>query len=310
MRIVLESVKKEIENGRDCVLATIIAANGSSPRGKGAMMAVGADGLLAGSVGGGKVEGLALQQAANCLKNRASCAKKYVLRQSGEDAIGMACEGDVTLYFDYACPADLPRFQTMLEDLESYRPGSYAIETTEFGRIDIPYEYSDRALVYGGGHIAAALVPLLSRLNFSVWVLDDREAFSSPARFPDAAKTILCDYEKLSDYLSFRDEDYHIVVTDGHMHDFAVENQILRHDAVYYGAIGSRKKTKAVNAMLREAGISEEVIALVHAPIGLDIKAKTPAEIAVSIASELILERAKHREGLAFYERAGCPMKL
>ena len=274
------------------------------------MMVVGQDGLLTGSIGGGKVEGLALLQAAECLTSRTSLTKKYILQQTGEDAIGMACGGDVTVFFDYVCPEDTQRFQMMLEDLDAYRSGSYHIEAEEIGTVDIPYEYSDRALVYGGGHIALSLVPLLAQLNFSVWVLDDRPDFSSPDRFPEAAKAILCNYEKLADHVSFRDNDYHIVITDGHAHDFTVENQILRSEAAYYGAIGSKKKTKTVNEMLREAGISEERIAVIHAPIGLDIKAKTPAEIAVSIASELILERAKKREGLGFYEKAGCPMKL
>ena len=255
------------------MLVTIIDAKGSSPRGKGAAMAVDESGLLAGSVGGGKVEALALQQAAECLKTQSSCVRNFVLQPYGDEAIGMACGGEVTLSFEPLAQTDAARLLAMLDALKE-----------------------ERVLIYGGGHVGHALAPLLRSIDFSVWVLDDRPTFALPERFPAADRVLLCDYDRLFDFADIRDGDYHVVVTDGHQHDFAVENQILRHPFAYVGVIGSRKKTKAVNDRLRDAGIPEETLAKIHAPIGLDIKAKTPAEIAVSIAAELIAERAKLRE--------------
>ena len=310
MRAIMQKLVEELKAGRSCVLVTIVRDSGSSPRGKGSMMLTGEQGLLCGSVGGGKVEALALLQAADCLAERRSCAREYVLREEGAEAIGMACGGDVTMHFEYADTSCCEKFVRILSDLDDGREGIYRVDAEGFGVFDIPYTFSDRAILYGGGHIALALADLLVRLDFRVWVVDDRPAFAAVERFPTAEKVICCDYARLSDKIAFQDSDYHVVITDGHRHDFTVQEQLLRHKAAYVGCIGSRRKTAAVRDMLLASGIPEEQIGRVHGPIGLDIKAKTPAEIAVSIAAEMILERAKAREGLTEYANTGCPMMM
>ena len=102
-------------------------------------------------------------------------------------------------------------------------------------------------------------------------------------------------------------EDYVVIMTNGHEHDFQCEVQVLRRETAYVGVIGSRKKTAYVNQRLREAGIPEEKIAFVHTPIGTAIKAVTPEEIAVSIAGEMICVRATRREAAGEVHH-GCPM--
>ena len=122
--------------------------------------------------------------------------------------------------------------------------------------------------------------------------------------FPTAEEIICGDFTSIKDHLTVTEEDFVVIMTNGHMHDFHVEEQILRGPFAYVGVIGSRTKTASVNQRLREAGIPEESIAPIHTPIGTAIRAVTPAEIAVSIAGEMILCRAERRGD----KPHGCPM--
>lgn len=171
----------------------------------------------------------------------------------------------------------------------------------------MPLPIRERALVFGGGHCAQALVPLLTTVGFRVTVMDDRAEYAVEEHFPDAEAVICGEYLKLSDYLTIMPSDYVVIMTNGHSHDLDVQKQVLKNPPAYVGAIGSKSKKAFVNAKLREAGFSDEVIGMVHSPIGTAIKAVTPEEIAVSIAGEMIYERALLREtcGVEFH---GCPM--
>ncbi|MFR0768790.1 MAG: XdhC family protein [Dysosmobacter sp.] len=147
-------------------------------------------------------------------------------------------------------------------------------------------------MIFGAGHIARALVPLLRSVEFRPVVYDDRPALADPAAFPDAERVVCGDFRNIAGTLPLSPEDYVVVMTSGHLHDLEIQEQILRQELAYVGVIGSRAKIAAVNARLREAGISEEKLCTVHTPVGTPIKAVTPAEIAVSIAGEMIYERA------------------
>jgi len=136
-------------------------------------------------------------------------------------------------------------------------------------------------------------------------VYDDRPALADPAAFPDAERVVCGDFRNIAGTLPLSPEDYVVVMTSGHLHDLEIQEQILRQELAYVGVIGSRAKIAAVNARLREAGISEEKLCTVHTPVGTPIKAVTPAEIAVSIAGEMIYERACRREAPAHH---ACPM--
>ena len=137
--------------------------------------------------------------------------------------------------------------------------------------------------------------------------VDDRPELVTRERFPTADAVVCCDLDHLADAVPVGGEDYVVVMTNGHSHDFAVQEQVLRGQYAYIGVIGSRAKTASVNARLRAAGIREEAIAAVHTPIGTAIKAVTPEEIAVSIAGEMICVRATRREK-AGVQLHGCPM--
>ena len=165
----------------------------------------------------------------------------------------------------------------------------------------------ERAILFGAGHCALALAPLLQTVGFRVTVFDDRSDLLTDDRFPSADALICGDFTKIGDSVTVGEDDYIVVMTSGHSHDFEVQEQVLRHPLAYIGVIGSRAKTASVNARLREAGVAEDAIAAIHTPVGTAIKAVTPEEIAVSIAGEMIYERAVRREK-AGYKPHSCPM--
>ncbi|ADL04719.1 XdhC family protein [Lacrimispora saccharolytica] len=150
--------------------------------------------------------------------------------------------------------------------------------------------------IFGGGHVAQELVPVLEHVGFRCTVFDDRPEFANEKLFPQAEKTIAGDYERIFDYLQIRECDYICVMTRGHQSDYLVQRQVLTKSACYIGVIGSRRKLETLAEKLMADGVSREQIDSCHSPIGLEIYAETPAEIAISVAGELIAVRAQ-REG-------------
>ena len=146
--------------------------------------------------------------------------------------------------------------------------------------------------------------------EWASYIMDLLEEYGvAKGDLPEAEAAVCGDYTRIADGLELTAEDYAVVMTSGHRHDFEVEEQLLRRPLAYVGVMGSRTKTAYVNGRLREAGIPEEAIRRVRTPIGTAIKAVTPEEIAVSIAGELIYERALRREAAGTAEH-GCPSHL
>lgn len=146
--------------------------------------------------------------------------------------------------------------------------------------------------VFGGGHVARELVPVLARVGFRCVVMDDRKEFANDERFPDAERNIVGNFERIADYLTVKAEDYVCVMTRGHEFDYLIQRQMLASRPRYIGVIGSKNKIAAVTKRLMEDGFSREEAESCHMPIGMKIHAETPAEIAISIAGELIAVRA------------------
>jgi len=155
-----------------------------------------------------------------------------------------------------------------------------------------PLTKAERVYVFGGGHVSQELVPLLSHLGFSCFVFDSLQKFANKELFPTTDGVVVGDFENISASVDITEKDYVVVMTRGHSSDLTVQAQALLLKPRYIGVIGSRTKIALVSQKLREQGFSQEEIDSVHTPIGIDIKADTPAEIAVSIAAELIMTRA------------------
>ena len=155
--------------------------------------------------------------------------------------------------------------------------------------MDIP-----RLIVFGAGHIAEPLVKICSLLDFSITVVDDREDFLNFEKFPNADQLLALKYREFFTNSEIKENDYLVIITRGHQYDYQVLKNVIRSKASYIGMIGSSKKIKNVYDKLLEKGFTEEELAEVKAPIGLDIASETPAEIAISIAAEIIaLRRGK-----------------
>ena len=147
------------------------------------------------------------------------------------------------------------------------------------------------AVVCGAGHVGRAVAPLLAGLGFRVVVVDDREDFASAERFP-GAEVVVRPFDGALAAVGVDERAYVVIVTRGHVHDLDVLVQALRAGARYVGVMGSRAKRARMYAALRDAGFDEETIGRIHSPIGVAIGAETPAELAVSIAAELVQARA------------------
>jgi xanthine dehydrogenase accessory factor len=159
-----------------------------------------------------------------------------------------------------------------------------------------PLVRAGKVVIFGGGHIAQELVPVLAHVGFRCTVVDDREEFATRKLFPMAEEVIVGNFERVMESVVITWNDYVVIATRGHNYDFVVLEQVLRTDAYYIGMIGSRQKIASTNARLLEAGILQQAIDRVFTPIGTPIKAETPAEIAISIAGELIMVRADRLE--------------
>ena len=285
MKELLLLIKERVNRNEPVVLVTITESSGSTPRGKGARMLVGkgTDGTfvrLWGSIGGGLPEHLAIEEAGKLLQTCISgpgpaggLIRKYALHPAEAADLGARCGGEISVSFRHVEAGG----DGFLEELEN--------------------EIVSRGFVYifGGGHISQELLPLLVRLDFRCVVFDDREEFSKPDLFPGAEKVILGDFKNIQKHITLTEKDYAVILTRGHLWDLEAFSFALESPANYIGVIGSKSKHEFVRGQLLERGFGQELIsaARVHAPIGLKINSDTPAEIAVSIAAELIMCRAR-----------------
>lgn len=328
----LESIVQTLKQQHSLILVSVLSSSGSTPRGAGAMMLVFEDGHTEGTIGGGAVEHAAEQHAQELLKKHSSDTVGYRLNKNDVASLGMICGGDVTVYFQYLHGEEnLPLFLYLL-DAYSRNKNSWLIRKIEhhmvtamavcddsglhFGEgIEIdqvssllktraiyqtgepayyvePVTRAGSVYVFGGGHVSQQLVPVLAHIGFSVIVFEDRKAFADPALFPGAKEVILGDFRNISDFITLTEEDYAVIMTRGHQADFEVLAQVLKLPLSYIGCIGSRSKIAITKQRLNALGFPENIYDRVHSPIGMDIKAETPEEIAISVAAELIHHRA------------------
>jgi xanthine dehydrogenase accessory factor len=156
-----------------------------------------------------------------------------------------------------------------------------------------PVNFAGKVFIFGGGHVAQALAPVLNSVSFRCVVFDNREEFVSRELFPNALDLITGDYDCVEEKLTVSSRDYIVIVT--HAYDLVVLRQIIGKNCAYVGVIGSKTKAAALKQQLAQEGVSEETLSKINTPIGLKIKSETPEEIAVSIAGEMILRRAERR---------------
>src|SRR5680860_199222 len=198
-------------------------------------------------------------------------------------------------------------FQRVAEAIAEGKPGvvltvmrAEGVENQQF--ID-PLEGSPRMIILGGGHIAQPLATMASLSGFSVTLVDDRPIFAYKERFPTAEQVICATFSKALAEMAWLANTYVVIVTRGHRWDEECLRGVIEKPLDYLGMIGSLRRVKAVLEKIVEEGFSSEAAESVHSPIGLNIGAQTPAEIAISIMAEIINQRRGGKAAIAAMKR-------
>ncbi len=327
-QLFLEIVNAAKEN-RALVLVSIVENAGSTPRGAGAKMLVLEDGQSLGTIGGGAIEFEAQKTAKEVLETKQNCMRTFHLSQQDVAQLGMICGGQATVYLQYLNPENsfaIQAYQKALHCLDE-REEFVLLTNIESGKVWVlqpndtsqtPVSYADivepcthlydngqyvadpfharsRALIFGMGHVGAELVPVLQHLDFYTVAMDDRPEFLTREHLPAADERKMVDFSRALDGFELTAHDYIVILTRGHMHDYSVLRLAVHTKAGYIGVIGSRTKVALSLQKLREESVLEEDIARIHAPIGVPLGGRTPQEIAISIAAEMIRVRSGYK---------------
>jgi xanthine dehydrogenase accessory factor len=242
--------------GQKCALATIVDVRGSIPSYESAKLLVREDGSMIGTIGGGCVEAEVWNAARDVIETE---KPKHLSFNLGQDAAydnGLICGGQLDVFVEPVLP--LPR-----------------------------------AFIFGAGHISKSLSKVATLAGFGTVVVDNRETFANRERFPEAVEVHAEEYEEIFPRLPINETSYVIIVTRGHRDDMRVLKLAMGTTARYVAMIGSKRKVINVIRELMKEGISREAFERVHAPMGLDIGAISPEEIAISVAAEMIAVRRK-----------------
>jgi len=256
MTEILKEALRRIDKGEIIALVTIVETKGSTPREAGAKMMVDKDGLISGTIGGGITEAKVIEEVKQALKEgKGKLITYHLTKEQAALDEGAICGGEMKVFIDVLQP-------------------------------------KEEVLIFGAGHIAVYVSKLMKMIGFKVTVIDDREEFANKERFPEADEIIAEDIKKALSHLKITPSTYIIVVTRGHLKDEEALDSVIRSNAAYIGMIGSRKKNTTVFQHLEKQGVSAQELKKVHTPIGIDIGAQTPEEIAVSIIAEIIKVRS------------------
>jgi xanthine dehydrogenase accessory factor len=298
--------------GRGAVLATVVETWGSAPRPVGSQLAISGEGDMAGSVSGGCVEGAVVVEAMEAVGTGQAQMLEFGVSDDEAFAVGLACGGRIRVWLE---PVGRALPEAMLADLVAARaartPVAYVVNTaTGERRLDDAGPWAERfradrsgmeedgatfvhvhnpplrMIVVGAVHIAQALVPMARMAGYDVSLVDPRPAFAQETRFPGEA--VVEDWpDEALDALAPDARTAVVTLTHDPKLDDPAILRALDTDIFYLGCLGSTRTHAKRVARLREAGVSEDAIARIHAPVGLDIGARGPAEIAVSILAEV-----------------------
>lgn len=250
---ILQDLAKLEEAGEPGAMCTIIETHGSTPRHAGSKMLVYADGSFRGTVGGGEIERRVYNEALAALEDGKTRLLRYQMVDPERGDPGV-CGGEVVVFVEPVLPPPT-------------------------------------LVVIGGGHVGKAVAHLAKWLGFRVAVSDDRPEFCTKEANPDADILIPVTMQELPQHLKITPQTYLVLTTRGVTIDVPGLPALLDTNAGYIGVIGSRKRWVTTKKALEDAGVSEEQISRVKSPIGIDIRAETPEEIAVSIMAEVIRAR-------------------
>jgi xanthine dehydrogenase accessory factor len=255
---IYEHIVKLRQQGRRGTVATIVSAQGSIPSFKTAKMLVRDDGSIVGTIGGGCVEAEVWQAAREVMESEKPRTLTFHLNQNPKYDTGLVCGGTLDIFLEPILPVA-------------------------------------NLYIFGAGHVALHLYKMANNAGFDVTVIDDRDAYANRERFADAKDVMAEDFDQAMARLAPNDSSYIVIVTRGHRDDMRVLRWAVQGPARYIGMIGSKRKAITIFRELVKEGLAENLFDRVYAPVGLDIGAVTPEEIAISITAELIAVR-RHAE--------------
>lgn len=240
--------------GQKCAVATIVQVNGSIPSYESAKMVVREDGSMAGTIGGGCVEAEVWNAAREVIASERPKQMKFSLGQDAAYDNGLICGGQLEIFIEPVVP-------------------------------------NPKAFIFGAGHISKSLSKVANLAGFASIIVDNRESYANQDRFPEAEQVLAEEYSDVFPKLDIRDTSYVIIVTRGHRDDMLVLQWAVNTPARYIAMIGSRRKVISVIKELEREGLPHGAFERIHAPMGFEIGAITPEEIAVSVVAEMIAVR-------------------
>ena len=255
MSLIYQSLVEIEKNNDSAALCTVVKSEGSTPRHVGSKMLVYPDGRFIGTVGGGELESRVIKAAIESIRNGKAQNLSYTMADPSRGDPGV-CGGTLEVFVEPILPPAL-------------------------------------IVVIGGGHVGKAVVHLAKWLGFRVAVSDDREEFSNPESVPGADAYYPVPMGKLTEHLNVTRQTYLVITSRGSPIDSAGLPSLLDSDAAYIGVIGSKRRWLTTVKALKEQGVSDEKIQRVHSPMGIELNAETPEEIAVSIMAEILMLRDK-----------------
>ena len=258
---IYEQIVELRRQGRRGAVATIVNVRGSIPSFHTAKMLVRDDGSIMGTIGGGCVEADVWQAAREVMESEKARTLKFDLNQDPKYDTGLVCGGTLEVFVEPVLPPAI-------------------------------------LYVFGAGHVALHLCQAAANAGFEVTVTDDRSSYATKERFPTAREVLAGDFDETTQKLDPSESSYIVIVTRGHRDDMRILRWAVQTRARYVGMIGSKRKVIEIFKTLKQEGVPAHLFDRVHAPVGLDIGAVTPEEIAVAITAELIAVRRQASEGL------------
>lgn len=350
MKTITQHITAALEKGKKFAVATILANHGSTPGTPGNKMLVFEDLTIEGTIGGGLVESLVIDESVRLIRRQACRIKEFTLDHDMKDGLDMICGGALNVLIE-TFDSPLAEYEIIFKRIEELeRKGEKGflvsrisgISRSEFslskcaatpdGKVtgtnmlppallkkilenrfqgSAPVLHNENLeeyiietiqpkeciFIFGAGHVGLQLAKAAHIADFNTVVIDDRKEFANQERFPNALKVIAVDHFSHA-FARLRDEgfeidrnSYIVILTRGHLHDQIVLDAALQTAPAYTGMIGSRTKRDKIYRNLLKKGVSQDLLDSVYSPIGLDIKARTPGEIAVSIMGEIIEKR-------------------
>jgi len=251
---IYEEVVRLRRLGQKCALATIVQVNGSIPSYESAKLLVREDGSMLGTIGGGCVEAEVWNAAREVMESERARQMNFSLGQDAAYDNGLICGGQLSVFVEPVVP-------------------------------------QPRAFIFGAGHISKSISKVATLAGFATVIVDNRESFANRERFPEADEVFAEEYEEVFPKLQVRDTSYVVIVTRGHRDDMRVLRWAAGTGAKYIAMIGSKRKVIGVIKELEKEGIPRAAFERIFAPMGFEIGAITPEEIAVSVVAEMIAVR-------------------